>query len=639
MLRKCTRCIFLFLFVVLAFSSISNQTMTKEILEDYTTPKESILSTSTGAGGVQDIEKTSVGFYIEKYTIDIDVAENNVLHITEVIDCDFYLSKHGIYRDIPLVNEVEREDGTKNTYRAQITNIKVNNEYSKSREANNIRLQIGSADSFVKGKQSYTISYDYNLGKDHIKEYDELYFNLIGLEWQTSIEEVVFSITMPKSFDSSLVGFTSGYKGSLGNNVEFFVEGNTITGKTISRLSSGQALTIRLQLPENYFVGEGNIVDFYLVIAFVVPITILVAAIIAYFVARNVNKGVQTVEFYPPENLDSLEMALIYKGKVTNKDVISLLVSLAHKGYLKIEEKDDLAKSIDIIKVKDYDGKSKNEKELMDCLFSIGRSDKVSIDEMKNLKFGTHIERISKIKNAQESKGQYFKSISTKVGIALFFLSIVALVSPGLVIGDMMLLIYLFPIIGILLGRSQLLTYGFKSSIPIIIFMLFWGGIPFLAVSWFLFQYGIVFAIANFIGLISMITTLILKEKINFRTYRGGELYAKILGFRHFIKTAEKSRLEMLCNEQPSYFYNILPYAYVLGVSDVWIKRFESIAVPQPDWYTSQTEAVFRIDFCTRVMTKATKATMPVRTGSSGGGFGGGGSSGGGSGGGGGGSW
>ena len=83
------------------------------------------------------------------------------------------------------------------------------------------------------------------------------------------------------------------------------------------------------------------------------------------------------------------------------------------------------------------------------------------------------------------------------------------------------------------------------------------------------------------------------------------------------------------------YFYGILPYAYVLGVSDVWIKKFESIVVPQASWYESSTGDIFTMHTCTHILSSASKASVPKSSGSSGGGFSGGGFSGGGSGGGG----
>ena len=50
-------------------------------------------------------------------------------------------------------------------------------------------------------------------------------------------------------------------------------------------------------------------------------------------------------------------------------------------------------------------------------------------------------------------------------------------------------------------------------------------------------------------------------------------------------KKCLKEKLEMLVNENPTYFYDILPYTYVLGVSNKWIKKFESINVNPPTWY------------------------------------------------------
>ena len=104
------------------------------------------------------------------------------------------------------------------------------------------------------------------------------------------------------------------------------------------------------------------------------------------------------------------------------------------------------------------------------------------------------------------------------------------------------------------------------------------------------------------------------------RTPYGTEILGRILGFRNFLITAEKDKLEALVEENPEYFYDILPYTYVLNVSSKWMKKFESLTMSAPNWYSSMSTA----------MTSMTSTPSS----SSGGGF-----SGGGSGGGGGGSW
>ena len=80
---------------------------------------------------------------------------------------------------------------------------------------------------------------------------------------------------------------------------------------------------------------------------------------------------------------------------------------------------------------------------------------------------------------------------------------------------------------------------------------------------------------------------------------RRNQKYARelgqIFGLRNFIEKAELPKLNLLVEEDPSYFYNILPYAYVMGLTDKWIKQFENIAVPPADWYDAEDDLLGRL--------------------------------------------
>ena len=41
----------------------------------------------------------------------------------------------------------------------------------------------------------------------------------------------------------------------------------------------------------------------------------------------------------------------------------------------------------------------------------------------------------------------------------------------------------------------------------------------------------------------------------------------------------------MLIEEDPEYFFNILPYAMVFGLSDHWSKQFKALKIKPPSWY------------------------------------------------------
>ena len=61
----------------------------------------------------------------------------------------------------------------------------------------------------------------------------------------------------------------------------------------------------------------------------------------------------------------------------------------------------------------------------------------------------------------------------------------------------------------------------------------------------------------------------------------------RIKGFKSYLEIVEKDKLEKLVNDNPNYFYNILPYTYVLDISDKWIKKFQILNVNMPIWYKS----------------------------------------------------
>ena len=218
-------------------------------------------------------------YTITSYNIDMIVNEDNTFDITETITAYFNVSKHGIFRKIPLRNIVERLDGTKSNNRAQITNISVSENYTTSNESGYKVIKIGDANKTIKGSHTYTIKYTYNIGKDPLKDADELYFNLIGEEWDTSISNITFSIKMPKEFDKTLLGFSSGYTGSTNSsNVIYAVSGNTITGGVNSMLTSGESLTIRLSLPEGYFVGAGHKIDGFSIFTIIICLVFILIA-------------------------------------------------------------------------------------------------------------------------------------------------------------------------------------------------------------------------------------------------------------------------------------------------------------------------------------------------------------------------
>ena len=617
-------------------------------------------------------------YVIDKYDVNIVVHENNTFDITETITAYFDIPKHGIFRTIPLKNKVRRLDGTTSTNHAQITNVTVDNVYSISKEPGIYKIQIGSADSTLTGEQTYVIKYTYNLGKDSVKDYDELYYNIIGNEWDTVIGNVTFSITMPKEFDAGKLGFSSGVLGSTdASKVIYHVDGNTITGSYNGILNAKEALTVRCELPEGYFVGAKYLFSFINYVCYLLPIIFLAISIFLWYKFGRDDQVIETVEFYPPQGFNSLEVGFLYKGKAENQDVVSLLIYLANQGYIKITETEkkslfSKSKGFRITRLKEYDGNNENERIFLEGLFTkkpsirslvnlndsreiIGNVNEVTSDDLYNHFYKTVSQILQNI-NAKENKNKIFeKSASAKtIFIVLMIIATYCIITipPILAYGDTerLSIALLFPGFGftvlfmMVFGKKQTIYVNGKatySSVGTKLFGLVWGsafgGLPWAFIVLPALRQAPMYQIGYGVGLACVLGMVICLTYLPKRTPYGNEILGKLKGFKNFLEVAEKEKLEEMVMQDPAYFYNILPYAYVLEVSDKWIKKFETISIQEPSWCDGF--GTFNLVTFGAFMDSTMTSAQNVMSSSPSSGSSGGGSSGGGSGGGGGGSW
>lgn len=595
---------------------------------------------------------------ITKYDVEIVVDEHNKYSIKENIDTYFNVSKHGIVRRIPLYNNIIRQDGIRERNRVLISNVHVNEEFASSRENNNYVLKIGSADKTINGKHSYTISYDYDIGLDKNNKYDELYFNIIGTNWDTDISNVTFKITMPKEFDASKLGFSYGeYGESNTDNISYDVDGNVITGSFEGTLLAGEGLNVRMELPEGYFirksVGSSLLECWY----YIIPI---LGVLISYLIWKKYGKDDQVVDvvsFYPPENMNSLDVAFAKKGSVNSNDAVSLLVYLASKGYIKIVEDKKSKSRFTIQKVKEYDGNNKEEELFFRGLFK-KVWDSISSDEL-NESFYLTINSILTKKNSTANRKEIFNNKSSNKRYILFlFMLITSSLSTiipalGYKLSDVIFSIIICNLIGIVALIIVAIIYdnnctkkGLNSALGFAFFFVLALAVAnFTIIGFEYIYYDTVYLIGFILCMVCTYLIYFFYLIVTKRTEYGNKVLGEVNGFKKFLETAEKDKLESLVHDDPSYFYNILPYAYVLGVSDAWIKQFEGIAIAPPDWYESaDTFDYYRFNrSLNRTIHSASRVmnSVPQSSGgsSSGGGFSGGGFSGGGSGGGGGSSW
>lgn len=572
-----------------------------------------------------DYDSTAKGFTIEKYKVVLDVSSSNVVNVTEYITTDFYAyNHHGIVKFVPQWLEYTDKTGTTISRKSKVSNLTSPDEYSIDTVKGKKRIKIGNAYTTIdKGLHEYQINYTYNMGTDPYKGFDEFIFHAFGDYWGTEIKNASLEIRMPSTTNISgkIHFFNDKYrKKDITNKVNYYVVGNTIYANVSPSYSLDKSLTVDIELPEGYFTAGNNS---YGIISLTICLICITIAIISYILwkkhGKDFDKGVETVEFYPPDKLDAAEIGYLYKGDTGRKLSIALIIELASKGYIKIIESDDKRKQT-IIKsiVIDLDEAIKREAKVIKLkeprdkekkaviynklgkLFNgkqeiiIKSNFKAFYEEIDDLIKGKYVkieydtinnyteEAITNIKKTLEertSKTRPKLSSNEKKVYERLFKN-----------GDETDLTQNLNFYKVFDEVSKNVEKKLESKVnDMSSYKIMLKCSLMFAVSCALWAIGYSvtkdmnpkFHIVYYIALASNFITMIFACLMGRKTTYGEQIKAKINGFRNYILVAEKDQIEALVEKDPKYFYNILPYAYVLDVSKKWIDKFENIPMPQ----------------------------------------------------------
>ena len=152
---------------------------------------------------------------------------------------------------------------------------------------------------------------------------------------------------------------------------------------------------------------------------------------------------------------------------------------------------------------------------------------------------------------------------------------------------------YIYVVGGAIFLLMSVIVLGSKFNLKL---RVIWFLIPWALSIFISYNEGTYF-LANCVGIVCVAIMLVCAALLPKMTEYGHNMLGRVKGFRNFLVTAEKDRLEALVMDDPQYFYNILPYTYVLGISQKWIEQFESVNLKEPDWYDgSKTFDVFVFD-------------------------------------------
>ncbi|MFA5776601.1 MAG: DUF2207 domain-containing protein [Patescibacteria group bacterium] len=507
--------------------------------------------------------------------------------------------KRGIYRDFPTKYKNAKGLNYNTTFEVlEVLKDGIKEDYHTEKLSNGTRLYIGNSSVYLTpGFYLYSIVYKTNGQLGFFKDHDELYYNITGNGWSFLIEEATATIQLPNGVSADQVkleaytgatgakgtNYTSEVYSADGNNYAFF--------KTTAQLYSKQGLTIVVGWPKGFvneptqsqklltsllnnlksLIGAGLLAFMFLYYLFV------------WFKHGRDPKGIGTIvpQFNITCGISPAGARYIHKMGFDNKTLTASLVSMAIKGYIKINES---KKEFSIELLGDNQEKLTGEEKVLAERFFNGDSKSFTFKQTHAHKISTAIKLFKK--NLEETYlDKYFKNnrafLIVPLVLNLLFLVVVSFANPeniflivwlaGWSVGIVVLTnILIKPAIDSLLSGSTKNVIGLLFALPFVLAEIF--VLCTLTSSSGYISSGILFAmfILNAVG----------GGAMKVRTVLGKKVEDQVLGLKEYLTAVEKPRYASNINlETPDslkVYEKYLAYAIALDVEPIWTGRFKA---------------------------------------------------------------
>lgn len=397
------------------------------------------------------------------------------------------------------------------------------------------------------------------------------------------VEQFQFTVTMPGEFQAE-PEFYSGYHGQdIERNISYTVNGSIISGTVETSLKDSETLYLSLVAPEGMFPQSqrsgGSLKFDHGAMAVFAALTVI------YWLVTMAHWPVfANHRSTPPESISAGVVGSILSHKPG--DLTMMVIHWAQLGYLVIRL-DDRGRVILHKKMEMGNERNAFEQRCFRNLF--GTKQKVEATGERYARLVEATARSSRRYSAGFQKGsgnpRLLQILATVVGLF-----------AGIALGDLSSSVTAWRVVWMVLlslvgagvvwqlqeGMYCLRTYG-KG--PLIYGVL--GAIP-VCVAGFVIQGGLVYAgiilawgcLAGWMGAFG-----------GKRTENGRRNYLDLVGLRRYMGRVSGEELTRILKGNPDYYYELVPFAYAMGVERRFTKGFGSRRIPRCTWLVTSTDA------------------------------------------------
>lgn len=504
------------------------------------------------------------------YLFDVKVAvqENGEIQVTENITLNVKHQKirRGIYRDLPdSVQESAKP--------VSLTMDGETHPFFTEKHGRFLRVNFGNNDYINQGKHIYSFTYNYTGAINFLKDYDELYWNVTGNDWDFTIDKAQIEITFPentKVLEEGISLYTgrSGEKNKNAKQISDFVFGTT------SPLSPKEGFTVAIPFEKgavqkpvtqttvvrnnarndvnNNVNNDANNISKPSLSFIILLIILIIYCFVTWFMVGHDPFYPAVPQYKPPKDISPAFLCYLKGGSVPNILTCTIL-NLAMKGNIKIEEqkKDFLfmkhTNTVLFLQNKDMSNLSKDEEILVLDLFPSFACDFFMLNDWKS---GALLEKTGKkIKKLFDDRKENYIVSNWQYSAVAILLLLVLCIIPN--------------------NRPVFLNVFFIAFISIFYLFNKWALLVLVPL--------VLFVLGKEVLLIGIVTYVYVKLIPNV-TPLGREVFEYVKGFEKYIKTAESHRFELSEPIDPKkVFCDYLAYAYAIGLDNKWVKKFSGI--------------------------------------------------------------
>ena len=580
-----------------------------------------ILGILSGLSGVNTLsahaESTAAQAY-EDGEIIVDVGEDKVLHIVEQLDVGFVNGAEEFERRLVAIDRTVKDNGGKkkkgrkyiitvHNFTAEIDGVKAKAICSRQGENHFINVKNPNAKSFEKWTYENQLTYKVKLEYDYDCS-DDIdgsgalrlnFFNEHSLKWfyhngdENDVAKLRVTVNMPKAFDASNVSVLK-YGKDIGAECGLAVERNCISFSTVYSGISGCSLQVNLD--EGYFATSLTVYNFYWAFVALFAAVVLAGLILTYIYRPR--KPLAPIEMKPPI-LNPVQFSAFWHGYARRRDICTIVLQWAQLGCIKIKK--DGKRDLILTKIKNLPkDRPKSEYEYFDSLFDGG-----NVYSSREIRRGSVFRKYEIRHAVGELLDEFGEPVTYVKGVerAKFFVRYIPLFSliilftyfialsrffAGIVFLYMAAVALTAIIIGLyrlteavrnlcfrhklLVGLSATLGMGFPAGFAFVVYL--------AADEMYLPMYDYIYL--TFIAIAWIVASIfVLPRFIGRRTPQSQETYGKMVGFKNFLEKAEVPQMEMLLEENPDYYLDVLPYCMIMGLSKKLDKKTEFLNAPE----------------------------------------------------------